>query len=260
MSFSAFAALSLICLDAEALAPAMDPAPVDSVESARPSSSAPTTAEALPPPAAETLKQVEVKIAPREFVEDPVEGPLAFEGESDEAIVERLRNYLESVDTLQGDFTQISPSGAVSTGRFYLRRPGFFRFEYDPPTPLLIVANGGMVYVRDAALETTDSYPVGTTPLKFLLRQRIELDDDAKAIAVDRGVDTVAVTFASEDEQTAGELTVIVNAPQMTLARWIVRDLQQGITVVSLDNVQQGVRLANRLFETPEAGGRFLKN
>jgi outer membrane lipoprotein-sorting protein len=270
MSFSAFAALSLICLDAQALAPTLAPAAVamDSAPVAAPvpaaAANASAEAETLAPPAAETLEQVGVKIAPREFAEDPVEGPiegpLAFEGESDAAIVERLRDYLESVGTLQGDFTQVSPSGAVSTGRFYLRRPGFFRFEYDPPTPLLIVANGGMVYVRDDALETTDSYPVGTTPLKFLLRKRVELDDDAKAIAVDRGVDTVAVTFASEDEQTEGELTIIVNAPQMTLARWIVRDLQQGITVVSLDNVQQGVRLANRLFETPEAGGRFLKN
>ena len=103
--------------------------------------------------------------------EDIVSPPVVFEGESDEAVVERLKDYLENLDTLTGDFTQIAPSGAISTGKFYLRRPGFLRFEYEPPTPLLIVANGGMVYVRDEALETTDSYPVGRTPLKFLLRK-----------------------------------------------------------------------------------------
>ncbi len=186
-------------------------------------------------------------------------GPLAFEGESDDAVVERLVSYLEGVDTLKGDFTQIAPSGAVSSGRFFLRRPGLLRFEYDPPTPLLIVANSGLVYVRDEALETTDSYPVGRTPLKFLLSDTIDLDR-AEIVAVDRGVDTVAVTFASKEEETEGELSVIVSAPEMQLTRWIVRDLHNGITVVMLDNVAAGERLANRLFRAPEAGGQFLKN
>lgn len=258
MSFAVLSALSLICIDA---ASAARPLPAATVAIAEEAAEEAPGAETLSPPPAETLEEAKVKIAPREFAaqDDGEEGPLAFEDESDDAVVARLIDYLEGVDTLQGDFTQIAPSGAVSTGRFYLRRPGFLRFEYDPPTPLLIVANGGMVYVRDEALETTDSYPVGKTPLKFFLRRKVDLDD-AKAIAVDRGVDTVAVTFASEKEETEGELTVIVNAPEMRLARWIVRDLEHGVTIVNLANVQQGIRLANRLFETPEAGGQFLKN
>ena len=184
---------------------------------------------------------------------------LAFAGETDEDVVERLVKSLEDLKTLEGDFTQISPSGAVSTGKFFLRRPGFLRFEYEPPTPLLIVANGGMVYVRDEALETTDSYPVGKTPLKFLLRKKIDRDD-ATATGVDRGIDSVAVTFASDEEETEGELTLIVRGAAMELDRWIVRDLQGGSTVVNLENVKYGGKLANRLFEVPEAGGQFLKN
>ena len=131
------------------------------------------------------------------------------------------------------------------------------RFEYEPPTPLLLVANGGMVYVRDEALETTDSYPVGKTPLKFLLSKKINRDD-AKVIQVDRGIDTVAVTFASSDEETEGELTLIATAPDFALRRWIVRDLQGGATIVTLENVKSGERLANSLFAAPDAGGRFL--
>ena len=82
--------------------------------------------------------------------------------------------------------------------------------------------------------------------------------DDARIVSVDRGVDTVAVTFASDDEETEGELTLIADAPDLNLRRWIVRDLQGGITVVTLDNVIYGERLANNLFRAPEAGGRFL--
>ncbi|MEM9618559.1 MAG: outer membrane lipoprotein carrier protein LolA [Pseudomonadota bacterium] len=256
MTLAMLSAISLICVDMTiAATPASsmvtpDPAPIvlaqaDIEEPAETLEPAPKTVETLADDAVSD--------------EEAFPETLAFDGESDEAVVERLVGYLEGLDTLAGDFTQIAPSGAISSGRFYLRRPGLLRFEYDPPTPLLIVANGGLVYVRDEALETTDSYPVGKTPLKFLLRKRIDRDD-ANVVAVDRGVDTVAVTLASNEEETEGELTIIARAPEMTLTRWIVRDLQNGITVVTLDNVEEGVRLANRLFQTPDAGGQFLKN
>lgn len=185
--------------------------------------------------------------------------PLVFEGESDEQIVERVFAYLDAITTLSGDFTQTSPQGAISTGKFYLRRPGLLRFEYDQPSPILIVANGGMVYVRDDALETTDSYPVGKTPLKFLLRKKVELGD-AKVVAVDRSDDAVAVTFASDEEENEGELSVILSAPDMRLREWIVRDSQNGVTMVTLRKVAEGMTLANRLFATPETSTPFLKN
>ena len=275
MSIAMLSAISLICADVAFPASALtvaaaQTAPGSQVDAGEPvqPAAAPTEPRAdapvviaqsedvAPEPASEPASEPVVEtVSEQELFNDP----LVFEGESDEEIVARLDAYLEDLRTLSGDFTQVSPSGGVTTGKFYLRRPGLLRFEYDPPTPLLIVANGGMVYVRDEALETTDSYPVGTTPLKFLLRRKVDLED-AQVMSVDRGVDNVAVTFASTDDETEGELTVIVSAPEMQLTRWVVRDIKNGITVVALDNVKSGERLANRLFETPDAGGLFLKN
>jgi len=259
MHFAVFSALSLICVDAAGLA-----APLAADETAQETPAARVVAQedrqTLAAPPVEILEDANLKVAPRAFADDEAfEGAPAFQDESDEAVLERLSAYLENLDTLKGDFTQIAPSGAISTGRIYLRRPGLLRFEYDPPTPLLIVANGGMVYVRDEALETTDSYPVGRTPLKYLLRKRVNFLK-LNPIAIERGADTLAATFASDKDNAEGELTIIVNAPELTLSRWIVRDLEHGVTVVTLDNVEEGIKLANRLFETPDAGGRFLKN
>lgn len=270
MSFAILAAISTICVEAATFGtPAVVAATIEAprivLAQAEASDAAVTEnlsdAAPLPAPAAQDIDDAPVRNTDDNLIldEEQFSGPLAFADESDDAIVARLVTYLEGVDTLAGDFTQIAPSGAISAGRFYLRRPGLLRFEYDPPTPLLIVANSGLVYVRDEDLETTDSYPVGRTPLKFLLRDRIDLDE-AEVVAVDRGVDTVAVTLASLDEETQGELSIIVSAPEMQLKRWIVRDLQNGITVVTLDNVEAGQRLANRLFRAPDAGGEFLKN
>ena len=259
MSIAMLSAISLICADVALPALTFAPAAPLPVVAASVQGAALTEPPAADEPAARSEAAAPVIADASVSEEEASSIPLVFEGESDEQAVARLEAYLESVDTLNGEFTQVSPSGAISTGRFYIRRPGLLRFEYDPPTPLLIVANGGMVYVRDEALETTDSYPLGRTPLKFLLRKKVDLED-ARVVGVDRGVDTLAVTFASDEDETEGELTVIVTAPEMQLVRWIVRDIQNGITVVTLDNVKSGERLANRLFRTPDAGGAFLKN
>lgn len=250
MSIAMLSALSLICADVALAAPLM------AVQSAGEAADVALPSDDLVEP---VTPVVDHSTDDQPAGEVLISDSLVFEGESDEALVDRLMEYLQEIETLNGDFTQIAPSGAISSGRFYIRRPGFLRFEYDPPSPLLIVANGGMVYVRDEALETTDSYPVGRTPLKFLLRKKIDLGP-TKVVGVDRGVDSFAVTLGTGDEETEGELTMIIKAPELTLARWIVRDIQNGITVVTLDNVISGEKLANRLFRTPDAGGQFLKN
>ncbi len=265
MSFALLSVISLMCVDGASAARPLDPAPVQLAALVQEEPTEDITVEVIEP--RKTIQGPEAPGPSTEPIGPEIDGPLidgpeidkpsVFENETDAAVAGKLINWLESVDTLKGDFTQIAPSGAISTGKFYLRRPGFLRFEYDPPTPLLIVANGGMVYVRDNELETTDSYPAGKTPLKFLLAKKIDRSD-AKVVSVDRGVDNVAVTFASDDEETEGELTIITSAPEFALRRWIVRDLQGGITVVTLDNVISGERLANSLFAAPDAGGRFL--
>jgi outer membrane lipoprotein-sorting protein len=263
MSIAMLSAISLICIDAAAVVAPLVATPLAAAPTVVAVQAAADT-QLTTPPSDEIERAIlppaiEPAPVPAAAVEEEYSGPLAFEGESDAAVAQRFVDYLEQTTSLTGDFTQIAPSGAISTGRIYLRRPGLLRFEYDPPDPLLIVANGGLVYVYDDALETTDSYPLGKTPLKFLLSKKLNFDETS-VVGVDRGVNNVAITLASKKDDTEGELTIIVKAPEMTLIRWIVRDLQGGITVVTLDNVVAGERLANRLFRPPDAGGAFLKN
>ncbi|MEZ5896248.1 MAG: outer membrane lipoprotein carrier protein LolA [Parvularculaceae bacterium] len=183
----------------------------------------------------------------------------AFAGLDDEQVVDKVTQYLENLTTLQGDFVQTAPSGAVARGKIYLRRPGQIRFDYDPPSPLTIVATQGMVYVQDEALDQTDSYPLGKTPLKFLLSKKIDLSD-ADLVGVDRWEDAIAVTYASRDDDAQGELTLTLTAPDLAIEEWAVRDPQNGITVVQLFDLKAGEKVDNRLFRAPDAGGAFINN
>ncbi|MEO0399060.1 MAG: outer-membrane lipoprotein carrier protein LolA [Pseudomonadota bacterium] len=188
-----------------------------------------------------------------------------FESETDDAVVEKIIDHLQVLNTLKADFRQAAPSGAITQGKFWLRRPRQLRMQYGTATdanddaPLLIVASQGFVYVRDNALETTDSYPVNQTPLRFLLSKKVSLEE-LEVISVYRGEDSVSVTFADPEGDAEGDLTAVFDAPELALKQWIVRDPQQGLTVVTLSNREPGAKLANRLFRTPEAGGQFINN
>jgi outer membrane lipoprotein-sorting protein len=186
------------------------------------------------------------------------EAPAVFADLSDEEILAKATAYLESIKTLEARFFQTAPSGNVTTGVLQMSRPSRLRVDYDDPNPNLIIATQGKVYLHDADLETTDSYPIKRTPLKFLLSKELKTDD-AILQQVYRGSDEVALTLSSKEEDTEGALTLVFAAPEMQLRRWAMDD-GRGITVVDLTEVQQGVKIANGAFRIPDAGGSFLRD
>ncbi len=256
MGIGLLASMTIYCM-AAAAEPAVVAARIEKVEITDRQATDRQATVAPPTGAAATSPLAQEALTP---VVDTISSPaVVFADESDEDVVGRIRAYVEGIDTLSAAFVQTSPSGALATGKLYLRRPGQARFEYDPPSPLLIVATQGNVYVEDTALGQTDLYPIRQTPLRFLLSRKVDLGD-AKVVSIARGVDTVAVTFTSTDDNADGDLSLVLGAPNLQLQEWIVRDPQNGETIVSLQNPVLGGRLDNRLFRAPEAGGAFIKN
>ncbi len=217
---------------------------------------------AAPVVAAAPAKPVIIAQAEPAALDFPVSTPatkLAFADLSDEAVADAALKSIETMTTLSAKFRQTAPSGAVATGDVKLRRPGQVRFDYDDPSPITIVGTGGIVYVENADLETTDSYPLGKTPLKFLLAKTIDIGD-AELAGVERYEDAVAVTWTSTDEETEGALTLYLSAPDLGVRQWAVTDAQGGVTLVELIDPKLGEKLDNRLFRAPDAGGAFIRN
>ena len=184
--------------------------------------------------------------------------PVLFADVSDEAVLARAAAAIQNLDTLRAGFTQISPMGNVTTGTLAMDRPGRLRFDYDAPSAQQIVATGGLVYVHDADLETTDSYPLGKTPLRFLLSDGIDTEG-AVLTGVARMPGEVAVALRSADDDLSGEVALVFEGPEdaLRLVRWAVVDPQGGVTEVALRDVETDVRLSRRLFRIPEAERRF---
>ncbi|MBV9692532.1 MAG: outer membrane lipoprotein carrier protein LolA, partial [Alphaproteobacteria bacterium] len=69
--------------------------------------------------------------------------------DADKADLDRISASLNTIRTMKGGFIQIGPDGQVDEGEFDLMKPGRIRFQYDPPTPTLIVSDGKTVAVEN---------------------------------------------------------------------------------------------------------------
>ena len=167
--------------------------------------------------------------------------------------------YLSAMENMQGDFLQVGPDGSVAEGKFYLRRPGRLRFEYEPPENLLVVADGTWVAVKDSSAPA-QRYPIASTPLSLLLAENVNLSESARVLNVETQPGALLVTLADSKGEAPGQITLIFDQPRMQLRQWVVTDAQGLQTTVALRNVETGIRADNSLFvlrdtQRPQIGG-----
>jgi outer membrane lipoprotein-sorting protein len=177
----------------------------------------------------------------------PALAPAQMSG-ADARDLARISNYLNGVKTMEGNFVQIGHDGELSEGLFYLRRPGRIRFEYQPPNPALVVADGTWVGVYDTRLNTLDRIPLKSTPLHLLLRKKVDLRKENAVRSIERAAGLMRVTAIDPDEPDQGSITMVFAENPLELRQWIVVDPQGLTTTVALSEMRSNVKLDNNLF------------
>lgn len=168
--------------------------------------------------------------------------------DQDRADLGRLEAYLNGLKTLKAKFLQVAPDGATSQGLAWMQRPGRMRFQYDPPTPLLLVAGSGLFVYYDRELNQTTNIPLGSTPLGILLRDNLSFSGDVTVTRVDRQPGVLSVTTERTESPGDGSLTLVFSDPPLALRQWVVVDSQRRETRVSLYDVELGGSFDQAMF------------
>ena len=179
----------------------------------------------------------------------PPESSTAFDA-AQRTLADRVSGYLSGVQQLVGDFVQIGPDGRRTEGKFYIQKPGRVRFEYNPPSPIDVIADGQSVVVRDRKLATQDLYPLSQTPLRFLLSDRIDLLRDTNVVGV--SADDTFVTVVIEEKQAlvgTHRLMIMFGAKDFQLKQWTVTDPQGFDTTVAVYNLDSSKKPDPALFK-----------
>jgi outer membrane lipoprotein-sorting protein len=166
----------------------------------------------------------------------------------DQADLRRIEIYLNGIHTLKARFEQIAPDGAPSGGVVWLQRPGKMRFQYDPPSPFLLVAGYGLLVFHDSQLQQTSNIPLGRTPLGLLLQDNLTLSGGITVTHIVRYPGQIQVTLLRTASPNEGTLTLIFADNPLALRSWIVVDAQRRATRVSLYDIQLGGTFDQSLF------------
>ncbi len=223
------------------------PTPAPLPKTGAPSGASPAATDSIPIPPASVPQASPPPQASSPSSAIPSFFPFSDKGASNQAtafdskqraLLDRISMYLSSIQTMVGNFVQIGPDGNRTEGTFYLQKPGRIRFDYNPPSPIDIIADGSSVVVRDRKLATQDLYPLSQTPLRYLLADRIDLlrDTDVTSVSSD---DTFASVTIEQKQVMIGtdKLMIMFDAKDLTLKQWTVTDPQGFDTTVAVYNL-----------------------
>lgn len=163
--------------------------------------------------------------------------------------IQRVEDYLNGLETLQGRFIQNNPDGSSAQGQIYLQRPGKVRFEYDPPVPLLVLANGKWLTQVDKELKQVSNYPLDETPAYLLLREKIDFGKDLKVSEFWQGEKVLRIRLQDTRNPDVGSVTMTFADQPLELRAWVVTDAQGLETELALVNSRTGISLDQSLFE-----------
>jgi outer membrane lipoprotein carrier protein len=169
--------------------------------------------------------------------------------------IQQLKSILHSSASLSADFKQLSLDKAghpsqTSYGKFYLSRPGKFRWNYEKPFKQEIVSNGGKVWFFDADLEQVtikkldDS--LGSTPALLLTGQ---VDIEEKFYLQDQGgEDGLNWIKLSPKGEESGFKYILIGMNNGELAGMELSDNFGQLTRIYFSNIHVNPNLSDTLF------------
>ena len=172
------------------------------------------------------------------------------------ADLDKISAVLNNIRTLHSAFLQVGPDGSAVQGVVYIQKPGQIRFEYRPPSPVLVVATGGEVYVKNSKLNTVDNYDLSDTPLSLLLNDTVDLAHNKGVIGVEERDGEIVVKARTTTNRNNANITMVFSSPGLELRQWTVKDNQGGITTVALQNPETGVSINAGAFAVPQKAPR----
>ena len=144
---------------------------------------------------------------------------------------------INSLNKIEGRFVQINSNNTTNSGQFWLDRPGKMRFEYDAPSPILLVADGSSIAINDRKLKTVERYPLRSNPLYFLLKSGVNISQELNVTKVIRNNNKLIISLKDKKNEAQGELSLVFG-PNNQLEEWSILDNRKRNTIIKLSQIK----------------------
>jgi outer membrane lipoprotein-sorting protein len=209
----------------------------------------PAPAPATPPPSPGSSSAWSAEVAPTKAGEG-----LTLNQHQTE-LVHKVSDYFSGINTLQGSFVQTGADNKRMRGKFYVLRPGRFRFDYARPSRQIVVSDGRYLAIQDHDLNNEDRVSLDDTPFRLLLRKDVDLVRDARIMEVQESDDLLVVGLVDKSPDTPGQIKLILSTkPALELKEWVTKDAQGLDTRVQVSDLNKTGELDAALFKIQSMG------
>lgn len=167
---------------------------------------------------------------------------------ADQKDIGRIEEYFNTISTLQARFLQLSPNGRTAEGNLFIHRPWRLRFEYDPPVPYLLIADGSRVIFYDKELETPTIVAITSTPLEFFLGPTVKLSGLVSVTNMERRPGIMRITLVQTKSPKDGQVIITFTERPIEVKKWALVDSKGTTVEVAIFDPRLGLKLDPALF------------
>ena len=170
--------------------------------------------------------------------------------DSETAVVKQVDAYFNALDDLKGRFIQTTADSKSMRGKFMVKRPGRFRFDYARPSRQIIISDGKYLAIQDLDLNNEDRVSLDQTPFRLLLRKDVDLIRDAKIVEVQESADMIVLALRDKSPDAPGQIRLfLTREPELEIKEWITTDAQGLDTRVEVSQLTRDEKLDAKLFK-----------
>jgi outer membrane lipoprotein-sorting protein len=165
-------------------------------------------------------------------------------------LIQKVTGYFNQMTEIKGGFVQTSADNKRLRGKFYVKQPGRFRFDYSPPSRVVILSDGQYMAIQDFDMKTDDRIELSQTPFRLLLRKDVDLLRDAQILEVKEVDDIIVLALQDRNPDNPGRIKLfLAKKPNLELKEWITTDSQGLDTRIELTEVSKADSLDPALFK-----------
>lgn len=231
--------------DAGQPAPAPIPAPATAAPAAKPSATPPQA----PAPQKEPVDGWAGEVAPAQSASG-----IALDASQKET-VKTVSDYFAELQNLKGAFVQTGADKKRMKGKFFVKRPGRFRFDYALPSKQIIISDGESLAIQDLDLNNEDRVELDQTPFRLLLRKDVDLLRDAKITEVQQAEDLIVLGLQDKSPDSPGTIRLYLSKkPSIELKEWVTTDAQGLDTRIEVTDLVKTDDIDANLFKIQQLG------
>ena len=150
-----------------------------------------------------------------------------------------------SVRTMSGNFLQTNSDGTMTYGKFFLSKPFKSKFVYKNEGNI-IVTNQSLIAVLDNEGYQLDSYPIGQSPLKDILRDKVDLIHKDKKVIIKEDEENYIAKIRFSNKP--GEVELSFTKDDLTLKKWQIIDEFEQVTVLEFTKIKKNISINPEIY------------